>query len=71
MSHLGLATITSGGMWAGVPGVTVIQVTCVEGSGRGPWPPQIRDLGCHVGGEEDIVGREITVKMMGGIWLWR
>ena len=22
---------------------------------------QIRDLGCHVGGEEDIVGREISV----------
>ena len=45
-----------------MPGVCVIQLTCkgvrlrILATGI-----QIRDLGCHVWGEEDIVGREISV----------
>ena len=34
-----------------------LQRSQIENSGH----TQIRDLGCHVGGKEDIVGREISV----------
>ena len=32
-----------------------------RGQIKNPGHAQIRDLGCHIGGEEDIVGREISV----------
>ena len=44
-----------------MPGVCVKRLTCSGGQVEAPGHTQIRDLGCHVGSEEDIVGREISV----------